>query len=243
MNMKKLTSLALVLVMVMALLAGCACKHEWKDADCKNPKTCELCGETEGEKTDEHEWEEATTEAPKTCKTCGKTEGEKINVDERFQTSACKDLFGAWSGTVTMTGADMGMPNITEDMSVTMTYTFSNDGQMTGSMKLQDASAFKAMMEDTLYAQFTAQGMSKEQADAAMQQAYGMGVKEYAETMAETLVKTMESMDVSMVYYVADGKIYAGLNWSLPMEPAEFSIENGVLRMEENGQMVEFTKQ
>ena len=45
--MKKVLCVALSLVMLLAL-AGCACEHEWMDADCVNPRTCE-CGETEGE--------------------------------------------------------------------------------------------------------------------------------------------------------------------------------------------------
>ena len=46
--MKKLVLLTLVVAMVLSM-AGCGCKHEWKDATCTTPKTCSLCGETEGE--------------------------------------------------------------------------------------------------------------------------------------------------------------------------------------------------
>lgn len=52
------------------------CEHEWKEADCENPKMCQLCGSTEGEKI-EHRWEEANCENPKTCQLCGLTDGEK----------------------------------------------------------------------------------------------------------------------------------------------------------------------
>ena len=34
---------------VLFMLGGCDCKHEWNEASCTEPKTCELCGETEGE--------------------------------------------------------------------------------------------------------------------------------------------------------------------------------------------------
>ncbi len=46
--MKRLISFALVLAFVFSM-AACGCKHEWQDATCTAPKTCSLCGETEGE--------------------------------------------------------------------------------------------------------------------------------------------------------------------------------------------------
>lgn len=51
--------------------------HAWVDATCEAPKTCDLCGETEGEALG-HEWIDATYQAPKTCETCGATEGEAL---------------------------------------------------------------------------------------------------------------------------------------------------------------------
>lgn len=241
MKQKRMVSLLLVLTLMAALLAGCACKHEWKDANCKEPKTCTLCGETEGEKTTEHKWEDATTEAPKTCTVCGATEGEKINTDSRFKTAACKDLFGTWTGNMKMTAAEMGLvgDSITE---IQITYTFSNDGKMTGSMKMEDISGYAKLMEDMLYAQFEAQGMSKQQAETAMQQTYGMGVAAYAEKAAKQVADTFAATKVDMVYYVEDGKIYNGLNWEAEMTGNEFSIENGVLHMIDDGKNLELTK-
>ena len=37
--MKRLMIIALALVMLLAL-AGCACEHEWMEADCVNPRIC-----------------------------------------------------------------------------------------------------------------------------------------------------------------------------------------------------------
>lgn len=61
--------------MAMFLLCSCGCTHEWQEATCEAPKTCALCGETEGEVI-AHEWNEATCIEPKTCAFCGITEGE-----------------------------------------------------------------------------------------------------------------------------------------------------------------------
>lgn len=49
--------------------------HVFSDPTCTAPKTCTLCGVTEGEAIG-HSWQEATCKAPKTCATCGATEGE-----------------------------------------------------------------------------------------------------------------------------------------------------------------------
>ena len=51
--------------------------HAWIEAACEAAKTCEICGETEGEPLG-HTWIDATYEAPKTCETCGATEGEAL---------------------------------------------------------------------------------------------------------------------------------------------------------------------
>lgn len=51
--------------------------HAWVDATCAAPKTCEICGETEGDAL-EHTWVDANYQAPKTCSVCNATEGEAI---------------------------------------------------------------------------------------------------------------------------------------------------------------------
>jgi hypothetical protein len=50
------------------------CFHNWKNASCVAPKTCSICGETEGE-IGEHKWQEASCNYPKYCTRCGATEG------------------------------------------------------------------------------------------------------------------------------------------------------------------------
>ncbi len=50
------------------------CKHTWQDATCTAPKTCSICGETEGDKLG-HTWVDANCTAPKTCSVCHVTEG------------------------------------------------------------------------------------------------------------------------------------------------------------------------
>ena len=53
------------------------CVHQWADATCTTPKTCILCGMTEGHPW-ACDWADATCTAPTTCKRCGKTIGEAL---------------------------------------------------------------------------------------------------------------------------------------------------------------------
>ncbi len=74
--MKKTTALLLAISMLFTL---CACGHEhsWTEASCTEPKTCAVCGATEGEPLG-HSWTEATCTEPRTCDVCGATEGEPL---------------------------------------------------------------------------------------------------------------------------------------------------------------------
>ena len=100
--MKKLT-LILLSVLMIVTLAACGSKkceqhvyddcadtecnvcgetrdsmHSWKDADCLNPKTCTVCGKTEGSALG-HEWTTPDVdlcEVQSTCSRCGATDGE-----------------------------------------------------------------------------------------------------------------------------------------------------------------------
>ncbi|MCM1224201.1 MAG: hypothetical protein NC548_58090 [Lachnospiraceae bacterium] len=50
------------------------CEHEWAEATCTAPKTCNKCEATEGAALG-HTWVDATFSEPKTCSVCGATEG------------------------------------------------------------------------------------------------------------------------------------------------------------------------
>lgn len=74
--MKKAVAIILVVLMLVSSTA-CCFKHEWEDATCTEPRTCEKCGKTEGEELG-HEWEDATCILPKTCSVCGATKGDAL---------------------------------------------------------------------------------------------------------------------------------------------------------------------
>lgn len=78
--------ITLFAITIIFALSACSnetpnCQHQWLNADCVYPKTCRLCGETEGEALG-HSWEEATCTNPKTCSRCQKTEGEALGHTE-----------------------------------------------------------------------------------------------------------------------------------------------------------------
>ena len=65
-----------------------AVSHSWKDADCVSPKTCTICGATEGDALT-HDWLEATCTAPKTCRVCGRTEGTALRHTPEADDGSC----------------------------------------------------------------------------------------------------------------------------------------------------------
>lgn len=72
--MRKKLSVIAMLFVLLGLLVGCACEHEWNAANCVSPKICKLCDETEGEALG-HNWKDATCTEAKMCSICGETEG------------------------------------------------------------------------------------------------------------------------------------------------------------------------
>ena len=207
--------------------------HDYGDAaiNCESPRACVRCQAPEAD-AKAHTWQDATTDAPKTCSVCGTTEGDRIITDPRFTTDACKDLFGHWEGEYIMTGEMMGDATL-PDMPVILGITFRNDGTFAESARMADKAAYTQLLTDyyiqALYAEFEAQyGMNKTQADQAMKDAYGMDVAGYAKVMAAAI--DFDAMLTAAahegVYYVADGTLYSGADWN--------TLESGALRLTED---------
>lgn len=278
---RRLTIIAMLMVLVL-LLAACSCKHEWQAATCTAAKTCKLCSAVEGEalghtwqnatcetaktcstcKTTEgealgHDWQEATTEAPKTCSRCQQTEGERIITDSRFTTEATRHLQGIWTHelnfTAEMLGLSMGFAN---GVDFIMTMEFGNAGSMVVKIALKDEASFREdyreySLEST-YAALEAQGISREDADEAMLQAYGLNVADYTDAMLErvdvgTLFQAIfQSINFKGVYYVEDNQIYSALSWSSTLfDGSNYTLDNGILiiddmTMEDGGEPMQW---
>lgn len=225
---------------VCGLTEGEANGHTWTEANCTTAKTCSVCHSVEGEALG-HDWQDATTEAPKTCSHCGLTEGERIITDDRFTTSACKDLFGTWSGTVDMDASDLGIgaEQYFDTVSYTITIEFRNDGTGTLiSAPSDEKQAYELVFyvsRELIYAEFSALGLSKDQADTAFYQTYGMTVDQYiTQSMSDMDVSASltESGTVEFVYYADSNHIYMGSDWNEDLEANEFTLSADQLSLQ-----------
>lgn len=88
----------LLLILCLITLASCGCEHQWQDASCEAPKTCSLCGNTEGEALG-HEWADATCDTAKTCKRCHKTAGEPLSHQWKDATCTAPKICSRCAGT------------------------------------------------------------------------------------------------------------------------------------------------
>ena len=103
MNKRKFIILAIVFVLICAIFSSCnlfsedktvvdeqagnqLCEHSWKNADCISPKTCTLCGVTEGEAL-EHEWSFDDCTKGTVCKNCD--ELATAPKDHTYEEGAC----------------------------------------------------------------------------------------------------------------------------------------------------------
>lgn len=76
------------------------CQHEWAEANCVTPKTCNKCDSTEGESLG-HNWLDADCETAKTCNVCAATEGEALGhtwVDATCETAKTCEVCAATEG-------------------------------------------------------------------------------------------------------------------------------------------------
>lgn len=221
-----------------SLAEGDALGHSWADADCVTSKTCSTCGKMEGTPLG-HAWADATTDSPKRCSACDLTEGSRIVTDQRFTTASASPLLGTWTSEIVMTGKDMNLPELEEELVYTITLVFGSAGDLTVEVVPANIDYFHTIMieatADSMYKTFSEKGMSKEAADAAVESYYGMGVADYCTTIVTMmdLENLFADMNRTEVYYVRDGILYRGLSWSSTLEPSNYTLENGTLIMDE----------
>jgi len=107
-NAKVIAGGIVAVIVLVAILFGThvLCFHDWQPATCTEPKTCSICGRTEGDALG-HEWEDATCTEPRTCARCGETEGDALGHDVRewtVTTAATCTAVGSRSGVCTRCG-------------------------------------------------------------------------------------------------------------------------------------------
>ena len=81
MKNKKKTTIIIVATGIILVITGFivyyTCYHRWDDATCTKPKTCSICGKTEGEALG-HRWMDATCTEPQICSVCKETKGKAL---------------------------------------------------------------------------------------------------------------------------------------------------------------------
>ncbi|BDZ76419.1 hypothetical protein [Claveliimonas bilis] len=80
---RKKATITVILAGVVLIIAGIViytCYHRWNDATCTEPRTCSICGKTEGEPLG-HKWNSATCVKPQICKVCKETKGKALGHD------------------------------------------------------------------------------------------------------------------------------------------------------------------
>lgn len=261
--MKKLLVMILALSCLL-MLTGCCFHSEWYAADCDTPKTCVKCGETEGEALGHtwvdadcvapktcsacrltegealgHTWVDATTEAPKTCTTCSATEGERIITDERFTTASTIDLQGKWVANLPISSEMFGIEGFEGSLDLQIFIELGNDGAMKmGYTTLNDEAFTAALVDytvDSIYAELAAEGLSQEEADAGMQEAFGMTTREYAEAAFAELdfAAMFQALNINGVYYVDGDELYTGISWDTELGASKFTLKGDTLTLEE----------
>ena len=219
---------------------GEALGHAWVYADCETAKTCTNCALTEGEALG-HDWQEATTEAPKTCAACSLTEGERIITDPRFTTAATAEFQGKWAFRFTMSGEMMDLDDFEQGIDCILYLELRNDGTSVLYLEAADPETLEKDMAEYLlemiYAQFAASGISKADADAAVQSNYGMSMEAYVALAVQQmdLPGVLSEMRVENVYYVENGMLYMNETWSNDMgKPSPLVLEGDTLTIEED---------
>ncbi len=216
---------------------GDALGHNWSEATCETPKTCSVCNNAEGEALG-HAWEEATTETPKTCATCAVTEGERVITDERFTTATTKEIQGKWAYELPVTGEEMGLEGFEKVLVTRLIMDFKFDGTMEMYMDISNEDEFRTAlieyMTEATYLEFEAEGVSREDADAAVKSSYGMTLEEYAKLTVDMIDfnSLLGAINFDGVYYVNNGSIYLGITWMDNMDPSKYTIEGDSLILE-----------
>ena len=81
---KKKAIITVILVVIAFAIVGVIaiymCYHRWNDPTCTKPRTCSICGKTEGEALG-HKWSNATCTKPQTCSVCNETKGKELGHD------------------------------------------------------------------------------------------------------------------------------------------------------------------
>jgi len=181
---------------------------------------------------------DATTEAPKTCENCGKTEGERIITDERFTTAEASALIGKWEMKLNLPASDMGLEGLVEEVPVIYTFDFGNAGELTMNLRFEDRATLvdtlAAVTAEQVFVEAEAEGISREEMDAAFVDEYGMTVAEYAISVFKGIDWNglLDMFSLEFKYYVEGDQLYMDYSWEGDfLDPATITIQGDTMTL------------
>jgi hypothetical protein len=127
-RMIKRVPLGFIALFVLLAFVGCKCRHEWIEATCSEPRTCSLCGKTEGTAPG-HFWIGATCTKPKSCSLCGETAGTAPGHSWVEATSVSPKICSVCQEMEPLPLPDNGQVFIGQDMRRGSTLTIRNAGE------------------------------------------------------------------------------------------------------------------
>lgn len=138
-----------------------------------------------------------------------------------FDAAQAQPVIGSWDLTITLTSADMGIPDADINLIFPMTFTFNEEGKYITSLDAEAAreagekfsESMTAFLVDTMYAEFEKQELDKEAANETMKAQYNQTVEEYVADLVaaidpSSLFASLEAKSEPEPYFVKDGKIY-----------------------------------
>ena len=122
-------------------------------------------------------------------------------------------------------------PNFKGTLQYMLIMELGNDGSMSMTISLVDATAMYAYLTETMYAELEASGLNKEQADAALKEATGMTMEQYVDYMFQMIdfENLLSSFNFNGVYYVEGNQLYSGFTWGGEITPDAFSLDGDTL--------------
>lgn len=148
-------------------------------------------------------------------------DGNLVDSSVNFDDALCSPLYGTWEGTYSVEGDTLGIPI---DLRYQITVSFNDQGQMFTVFSLNREDV-KVMNMELIYMSYQAYGLTRAQTDQLFETQLGMTVSEYVDYMLDLdEVQSQMRQEQQCVYYVADNFIYAGSNWTAPMDRIEFLL-------------------
>lgn len=173
---------------------------------------------------------QATTQAETTAEQTESTEAE-----DGFDPQTAAPLMGTWKRLVYYNTAQLGIEGEGTEFSVPVSFIFDDTGRYTIALDVEFfvskmISFHLPLRVEEVYAEYDAQGITKEEADTIIMEEFAMSVEDYASTSVELMdfESLLTEKEFTGSYYVKDGKLYTDMETGWPVVYT-IQIENDTL--------------